>query len=319
MRVALLAGLILCGLTFERASDLNLAVTSASTKPDAAEQRPQEFEVRCHAPGVIVCQGFDSPVIGVPASWPAPGLYPAWDKALRGTFDRAQKASGEGSLRFEIPAHTGANAAGYWRQPFGRNFGEGATFYVQFRERLSPEMMRNNWGDTTWKQVIFHNESATCADVELTTAQYYHSGLPIMYTDCGNRKLVTNDGNPPYLLQQGEYNCWYAKYNSKDCFLYVANQWVTFYYKISVGHWGKPDSSISAWVGLDGKPMRQWVKMADFILKNDHPGRDYDCLTLLTYMTNKDASLDHPTAYAWYDELIVSTQSIAPPTAATVP
>ncbi len=86
MRVALLAGLILCGLTFERASDLNLAVTSASTKPDAAEQRPQEFEVRCHAPGVIVCQGFDSPVIGVPASWPAAGLYPAWDKALRGTL-----------------------------------------------------------------------------------------------------------------------------------------------------------------------------------------------------------------------------------------
>jgi len=94
-----------------------------------------------------------------------------------------------------------------------------------------------------------------------------------MYTDCGNRKLVTNDGNPPYLLQQGEYNCWYAKYNSKDCFLYVANQWGNvFTIRFQFGHWGKPDSSISGvGLGLDGKPMRQWVKMPDFILKNDHP------------------------------------------------
>ena len=101
--------------------------------------------------------------------------------------------------------------------------------------------------------------------------------------------------------------------------MYPSNQWTTFYYKVSIGHWGKPDSVIHAWVGVDGKPLRQWIKMQDFILKNDHPGRDYDCLTLLTYMTNKDPKLDHPTAYAWYDELIVSTQPIAAPTPAVVP
>jgi hypothetical protein len=47
--------------------------------------------------------------------------------------------------------------------------------------------------------------------------------------------------------------------------------------------------------------------MQKSVLKNNHPGHDYDCLTLLTYMTNKDASKDLPTAYASYDELIVST------------
>jgi hypothetical protein len=134
-----------------------------------------------------------------------------------------------------------------------------------------------------------------------------------MYTDCGARAIVTNNGTPPYKLEQGDYNCWYGNYNSKDCFYYPANQWVTFYYQISIGHWGKPDSTINAWAGVDGKPLRQWIKISNFILNNDHPGRDYDCLTLLTYMTNKDAGQDLPTAYAWYDELIVSTKPIAPP------
>jgi hypothetical protein len=140
-----------------------------------------------------------------------------------------------------------------------------------------------------------------------------------MYTDCGGRGIVTNNGSPPYKLEQGDYNCWYGKTNTKDCFLYPANQWVTFYYEISIGPWGKPESSINAWAGLDGKPLRQWIKMQNFVLKSDHPGHDYDCLTLLTYMTNKDPGRNLPTAYAWYDELIVSTKPIGPPVPAASP
>jgi len=53
--------------------------------------------------------------------------------------------------------------------------------------------------------------------------------------------------------------------------------------------------------------------MSYFILKNNHPVHDYDTLTLLAYMTNKDMKIVHPTAYTWYDELIVSKNPIAPP------
>jgi hypothetical protein len=333
-RVALAALLFIFGFALAKKSGQEQSTKSAAPRPlapskeaqsqESANQeiagiQPQDFNSRCHAVGVVVCQGFDSPLINIAPRWPSPGLYPAGDGMIHGKFDREQRASGEGSVRFEILSHTGQNAAGSWRQPFGRDFGPGSTFYVQFRERFSPEMLKNDWGDTTWKQVIFHNEMATCADVELTTGQYYHNGFPIMYTDCGSRGIVTNGGTPPYKLEQGDYDCWYGKYNPKDCFLYPANQWLTFYYQISIGHWGKPDSSINAWAGLDGKPPRQWIKMPDFVLNNDHPGHDYDCLTLLTYMTNKNAGRDLPTAYAWYDELIVSTKPIAPPTAAIVP
>ena len=103
----------------------------------------QDFGVRCQSPGVLVCEGFDSPAEFAAAKWPAAGLYPAWDGALRGTMDTTIKASGTGSLRFEIPSHSAANAAGSWQQPFEHNFGEGSTFYVQFRQRFSKEMLTN--------------------------------------------------------------------------------------------------------------------------------------------------------------------------------
>jgi len=298
---------------------VNALASSSAKQASPSEVQPQDFRTRCQSPAVLVCQGFDSAAIGIAAKWPASGLYPAGDNLLHGAFTSSPRASGEGSLRFEILTHTGANAAGFWRQYIGRSFGEGTTFYVQFRQRFSEEMLKNNWGDTTWKQVIFHNRASTCSDVELTTAQYYNTGIPYMYTDCGSRHLTTNNSNPPYKFHQGDYNCWYGHLNTKDCFFYPANQWVTFYYQVSIGHWGKPDSSINAWVGLDGKPLKQWIKMPNFVLRNDHPGQDYDCVTLLTYMTNKDPGRDLPTAYTWYDDLIVSTEPIAPPTPAVVP
>jgi hypothetical protein len=274
----------------------------------------EDFGTRCHAAGVLVCQGFDSPENFLAAKYPVSGLYPAWDGSLRGTMDKEVKASGGGSLRFEIPPHSAANSSGYWRQSFGRNFGAGSTFYVQFRERFSMEMLKNDWGDTTWKQVIFHHGGQTCSDLSIITGQYYRVGFSTMNTSCGSRMIATNGGVPPYQIQQGDYNCWYKNFNPKDCFFYPANEWVTFYYQISVGHWGKPESVINAWVARDGEPYKQWIKLSGFVLNNDTPGEDYDSLTLLTYMTNKSVTQDYPTAYAWYDDLIVSTKPIAPPT-----
>ena len=183
---------------------------AGSSAPYKQPYAPADFETRCHGADVLVCEGFDSPQIFSAAKWPNSGLYPAADGALHGTFDTTVKSSGNGSLRFEIPATSSANAAGYWRQSFGRKFGEGTTFYVQFRQRFSKEMLKNDWHDTTWKQAIFHNGSATCGNVELTTGQFYHAGFPNMYTDCGNRGLRTNEGKPPTKLEQGDYNCWYA-------------------------------------------------------------------------------------------------------------
>ncbi|MGC1614969.1 MAG: hypothetical protein WA736_09810 [Candidatus Acidiferrum sp.] len=273
----------------------------------------RNFEARCNAPGVFVCQGFDGLDEYRPAKYPGAGLYPGWDGTIRGVRDTTIKASGSASLRFEIPSHSSANASGYWKQPMGREFREGATFYVQFRQRFSKEMLKNDWGGTTWKQVIFHNAAATCGAVEITTVQYYNAGFPTMYTNCGGRPLWSNNGKPPTKLEQGDYNCWYGRYNPKDCFIYPSGEWITFYYQISIGHWGKTDSTINAWVALDGKPYRQWIQMPNFELDRDRPEEGFDTVTLLTYMTGKSEQADHPVAYTWYDDLVVSASPIALP------
>jgi hypothetical protein len=284
------------------------------------ELPPAKFAERCAEPGVLICDGFDDPAEFEPAIYPANGLYPSGDGKYKGVMDKVITASGAGSLRFEIDPYTGANAAGFWREAFGQSFGPHSTFYVQFRFRVSPEMIHQDWGDasghTSWKVAIFHYFPKTCGSVELTTTNYYNSGVAFMYTDCGARGIVTNEGRPPYLRQQGDtpksgYNCWYA--NDAGCFRFTPNVWMTFYYKISIGDWGQPNSSVQAWVGLQGQPLRQWVNMQKFVLNVDTTGNNYDAIDLLTYMTGKDATKKHPVAFAWYDELIVSTKPIATP------
>jgi hypothetical protein len=88
---------------------------------------------------------------------------------------------------------------------------------------------------------------------------------------------------------------------------------MTFNYKISIGDWGQQNSVIQAWVGLPGQPQKQWVNLTNFKLDVDTPGNNYNSIDLLNYMTGKDSKLNHPIAYTWYDELIVSKRPIAPP------
>ena len=44
----------------------------------------------------------------------------------------------------------------------------------------------------------------------------------------------------------------------------------------------------------------------------EKPFMKYGKIWLLPYMTNKDPLEEHPEAYMWFDELIVSREPIAP-------
>jgi hypothetical protein len=278
-----------------------------------------DFAARCAAPGVQVCEGFDDDAVFSPAIYPDRGIYPAYDDVFRGTRDTNVKASGASALRFEIPGRTGANMGGQWHEVFGP-FGEESEFYVQFRQRLSPEMLSIDWiglMGTYWKQAIFHHDWTSCASVAVVTVNIYSTGMPILYTDCGARSFFTNDGIPPYLLQQGDYNCPYGNVDPVNCYMYRAEEWTTFYYRVAVGHWNAPDSHVQAWVAAPGEGYKRYVDMPGFTLypNNDVPGPNdtFNALTLSPYMTAKDESVDHVTAYTWYDELIVSSEPIAAP------
>jgi hypothetical protein len=308
---------------FDAAGNNSSPSTSASaTTLPTAGGGSSDFTSRCTAPGVVVCQGFDDSAVFTPAVWPAPGLYAAGDNQYHGTFDTAVKASGGGSLKFEIPSGSGANGAGSWRLAFGRDFAPGSTFYVQWRQRFSPEMISlgNGFGGGGWKQLIIHNQAATCAGQEITFNNGYYRNFPQGYTSCGARGFDVNIGNSDYLLEQDDnpngtgvgYDCHYQNPTAQTCAFYRANDWMTFYVKVTVGQWDTPTSSVQAWVAYEGQPLKTFIYMPNFQFNQDAPGRQWNYLTLLPYDTGKDGR-SHPTAYTWYDEVIVSSQPIAPP------
>jgi hypothetical protein len=311
--------------------------SDASTMPDGGAPHSSasaDFAARCRQPGVIVCQGFDDASLFRSAKWPASGLYPSGAGSLGGSFDGTTSRSGKGSLMFTVPSQAGANSAGYWRQLFAtkmsdgptsaRMFGAHTSFYVQYAQRFSPDYLTNKWpvlggGETNWKQQIISNDSSTCGNVELTTVNAYNRGFPQMYSQCGADDFEVPIAGEDYLLEQSAtsagYDCRYHDPTPKTCFIYPKDIWATFYYAVSIGSFGQPDSTVDAWVSVDGLPYRQWIHMPGHTLDEDTPGADYDMVTLLPYMTGRDPSVSAgPTSYTWYDELIVSSEPIAAPT-----
>ena len=154
-----------------------------------------------------------------------------------------------------------------------------------------------------------------------------------MYGECGGTSFATAlDGvtpdprtNTPYLIQQGRkdpppttgYEC--HNYDPKpgppytgDCFYFEPDTWYTLYWKIHVGDWGKPDSSVEGYVGPTDGQLKKFINALNWTLNsNNPPDGGFDSITLTQFMTNARL-VDHPTAHVWYDDLIVSTEPIPP-------
>jgi hypothetical protein len=318
------------GVTKTTGFSLTVNASTSTSPPSSTPSADADFQARCSAPGVLVCKGFDDPSAFVPAVWPNPGLYPGGDGVYRGTLDTTIKRSGAGSLRFAILGSTGANSAGQWRQNFGQNFGAGQVFYVQFKQRFDVNMLtlRSAFGGGGWKQVIFHDARATCAQVEITTNNQNYRGFPSMYTACGSGLSEYNSPDG-YILEYSQpyppgssgttgtdYYCNHSLLSgpaaNNRCAWYQADQWMTFYYEIKIGNWGQSNSTLRGYVGYEGQPLKAFVNHTAFTLNRDTSDSFFNYLTLLAYDTGKDGR-QHPTAYTWYDELIVSTQPIAVP------
>jgi hypothetical protein len=312
------------------AADLGLSVS-------IFEER-RSFSERCAGHGVLVCEGFDKPGDFVPARWPSSGLYPGGCPTCD-FQDTSIKASGKSSYRMEIPGKSGERPAGNWVQHFGKAFGPGSTFYVQFAFRADSNWLMN-WNTIVGsypKLSIFHNSTAgTCAIEDIVTSNLRAGGAPTMYGECGVTSFSTHlDGltpdpktNTPYLIQQGftdpppttGYAC--HNYDPKpgppftgNCFYFHANNWYTLYWIIHVGNWGQPNSSVEGYVGSTGGQLKKFINAINWTLNsNSPPDSGFDTVTLTQFMTNAMPTA-HPTAYVWYDDLVVSTEPIPPPTA----
>jgi hypothetical protein len=324
-----LAALAIAGLWFAQRprGDLTAAVTGEGSGSD---ETLKDFRSRCGAAGVLVCEGFDKPETFFTPTFPATGVYPGSDNTIQIYQDKEIKASGAGSLRFPIKANDGTGDSvrdDNFLLNFQRTFAENATFYVQFRYRVDDAYVKTDWekpenGGSSPKIADFAFHSSSCGQTEITTNNRNGSAMPMMYTSCGGRGFFVNTGttewnaaSPPYQWQNGYYNCAYPDMpaGKGGCFRMPPNNWMTFYYKIQLGSWGKPNSHITAWIAGEGKPLQTFVDVSNMVINADAPG--FDAIWFNVYMTGFSAKAKNPAANAWLDEVIVSAQPIPSPAA----
>lgn len=305
---------------------LCLALAVLSTAALAQTAADLDFQKRRSGPGVVNSVNFDSPASV------RQYLEPAWDGVYHGTVDTSVKASGAGSLRFTIPESSRANAAGSFTlnfaSNFSRQFGEGGEFYIQWRQRFSSSFLETNFGGDGWKQIIVGegdraNQGAPgCSELEIVMHNSYFRGLPELYHSCHrflNLSMPTAGGD--ILLQPGnaDGDCLYSKnpggklIGNPPCFVYRADEWMTFQMHVKIGHWNMPDSLVEVWGSHEGQPSVRFISMDNYTLHNSDPLHKYGKLYLTPYMTSREQNKITPIAYTWYDELIISTSKIPDP------
>ncbi len=313
--------------------------------PSGTSAALQDFQNRCAAPGVIVCDGFDS-AAAAPQRTCADnnsGIYPdCFDStSTYMTIDSTTYRSGGGSMLATIPGTAGSDPTGYYRRLFQSSqsngpgtatvFGQNSDFYVQYAQRMDSAYITNSWpansgGPTYWKQQIISNDTGTCAQEEITTVNDFNEGYPLTYSACGatpfqktvnsvlynefTQNLVTGSG-------AGGYNCPYGSAQpNANCFDYPANVWVTYYFHVHIGTWGSANSLVEGWVSTPSNlNYKQWLYMNNLTLNQDTGSPGFDMITLLAYWTNRNNTVSAgPISHTWYDELIVSSQPVAAPT-----
>jgi hypothetical protein len=197
----------------------------------------QDFNRRCASPGVVFCDPLDSERVtgaAITAETPAAtlpealhGKYRDWRWA--GANDTARApivmdtqtyASGDGSIRFTIPSQSSAGTAGYLQTNFSPDnsiqFGEGETFYVQWKQRFSCTMIYKDCDPTSpnYKKER-RRYAATGGGYTAFKTIIINAGddarLPYPTTSCTWQHIVLNGGLDDAIA--GYHSCgWYAPF-----------------------------------------------------------------------------------------------------------
>lgn len=333
------------------------APTPPSAPPNPAPSPPPSsasFEARCQAPGVVRCIGFDSTADFNTGSGGTNGAW-GYDFGIlapygtsdysRATRDTSVMASGASSLRFTIPPSSGADSSGMFFANFSRDlsvqFGANSEFYVQWRQRFSPEFLANRYaGGGGWKQIIIGTGDqpgktfGSCEATEVVLTNTYYRGFPVMYHSCtGSASHGAYDPfEEPYQAYdfklQNARPAPYCLYLQKDgnryfppdgnCFGYFANEWMTFQVRIKTGPRVGDEyvnSYVTLWMAREGRASEPVIQWGPYNLSAGPAAENqrYGKVWLTPYNTGRSASQSYPTAYTWYDELIISRNPIADP------
>lgn len=271
-------------------------------------------------------------------------------------LDASVKASGASSLKFTIPPNSPADTSGSFFTNFSTDlstqFGENAEFYVQWRQRFSPEFLNTFFdGGGGWKQAIIGagdqpgctaSNSAnglcksSCTALETVVQNTFQRGFPQMYNSCtgstshgafnpfeqpfngSDFKLQNGRPSPFCLYSQGNTNPKTYFAPAGNCFGYFPNEWMTFQVRIKTGprvndEWA--GSFVTLWVAREGQTSQLVMDWGAYNLTAGAASENlkFGKVWLLPYNTGKSTAQSHPTAFTWYDELIISRTLIADP------
>jgi hypothetical protein len=324
------------------------APTPAPTPaPSPSPSGSQDFAARCAQAGVVKCVGFDE-VVDFDTGR-ASNFNSGFEPDSNGSFaqitrDTSNRASGNSSLRFTIPSNSAANSSGSYYTNFSKDlsvqFDSGQEFYVQWRQRFSPEFVNTAYaGGGGAKQVIVGTGDqpaktySSCSDLELEVGNFNQKGFPIMYNSCsgsashpaydgfyepfGAYDFKLQNGRPaPYCLYSQSSSGYFAP--NGNCFGYVANEWMTFQMRVQIGTRVGDEfknSYVTLWGAREGKPSELIIQWGPYNLTASDPATNqrFGKIWLLPYNTGKSSSTAYPVAYTWYDELIISRNKIADP------
>lgn len=322
----------------------------------------QDFATRCAAAGVVKCVSFDTDSDFTNGTGGANGAY-GYNSGIvppngtsdytRAVRDTQLKASGNSSIKFVIPSNSGSDTSGAYFTNFSQDlsvqFDGGQEFFVQWRQRFSPEFITTQYqGGGGFKQVIVGTGDqpgctgpmssspscfSSCSSLELPVANYYQQGFPVMYNSCAGSTshgpydgfyqpfngidFKLQNGRPaPYCLYSQKSTSYFSPQG--NCFGYVANEWMTFQMHVQLGPRVGDEfkgSYIKLYGAREGQASELLIDWGPYNLTAGKVGVNerYGKVWLVPYNTGKSSAQAHPTAYTWYDDLIISRNRIGDP------
>lgn len=270
-----------------------------------------DFATRCAMPSVLRCVSFDTDTdfnfgaggfngaYGQNFGYVPPSSTTDYSRILR---DTSTKTSGASSLRLKIPGTSTSDSSGWWFTNFSSDLSqqvqEGQEIWVQWRFRVSPELLSQQYGKSTGFKIgwlatggdrpecpnqptpgsFYCPTTCWIGENVFTTDKRSLGHLLISYSNCQSNVNSQsglygtspnfdnqNRGLPPATSQ----GCWYPTYTGPNCIVLTANEWWTVKGHIKVNQYSTWTNTVEIWIGREGQPLFKFIECSPTVQCSD--------------------------------------------------
>ncbi len=270
------------------------AASALETTADATCSEA-DWRARSTAPEVIYSNNFDTRADWLDNVFDRRSCQARYAPGCRANaWDTKVKASGGGSVRFDVLSNTGQAAVGNVVMNFAPDpadqIGANDEVWIQWRQRFDPFVIEHKYkhkkGNAGWKQVILAQGNMprlgvtgqACSEGQIVVVNAGQRGYASSYIECkayepfdthlgGGRLTRQNLGVDSKAASGCHY--WPMDADKSRCLFYRPDQWMTFMMHLKTGSQGSAKSSVSKkpskrglvgslyelYIGYEGEPM----------------------------------------------------------------